>query len=64
MKQVFLTGAYGRKYKDFDAMRADWIAGKDFIYNGIAYCSIRNEAELCDKIGSIFFVIKNEYERA
>lgn len=31
MNQLTVSGAYGRDYKSVKAVKADWLAGKDFI---------------------------------
>ena len=45
MNNGTLTPAYGRDYKSVKALKADWEAGKDFVYNcgaSSTYCSKRD----------------------
>lgn len=46
MNRMMVTAAYGRVYREKDAVLTDWHEGKDFkIYQG-PYCSIRDKLRM------------------
>ena len=54
--KLVLIPAYGRRYKDIEAMNADWKAGKDFrAYGQGFYCSIRDTEQLKKEYNIIVF---------
>ncbi len=54
---MYLTGAYGRRYRTEQAMLDDWHAGKDFQVCGWGpYTSIRDLDTLLDDCSTLWLV--------
>ena len=55
LNPIVLCPAYGRTYQTAEAMKADWVAGKDFrdFRGTTGYCSIRDLKELTYLTSSI-----------
>lgn len=59
--QVVLVPAYGRKYKNKDAVMVDWYAGKDFKIDNGPYTSIRDISYLKETSSGVYIYWANGY---
>lgn len=51
---LILVPAYGMTYATEEAMRIDWVNGRDFKIKGGPYCSIRDLDKLSEDASSIW----------